>query len=483
MNVREEIEALVEFEGRGPGSDAERRAAEHLVERLRAMGREAETETVDTWPNWALTYAVHAFLVIVGSVVSVIVPVIGALLVLVVVVLTFLDAIGMAFTTRKLLGRRSSQNVISREDNDKGGDLYLVAHYDAGRGGLAYHPKLQERRAAFGKLVRRGIGPMEPFFWAMLAVLVCVLVRLTGIDNMLLTVFQFIFTVLLIISLPLLLDTAFASPVPGANDNASGVATVMRLADRFGGELEHFNLNLLLTGSQEGGSLGMRSYLKRRKGDLEPARTVFLNVDEVGRGTVRFSSREGLLLPIESHNQLVDVCEQMVEAKEQEREEEEANDEEGPDENGGRERDEDRAAAGDQERDEDRDDEPDENRDEERDGDRNDDRDDERDEERDEGRDDERDEDRPGVRSMTWRTSTDGYAARSASFPAISITCKARLDYTPGHHQRTDTDDRVDDEALERAYAFIAELVGRIDETVGPDLAKPAEETLLKEES
>src|SRR5215211_6862682 len=222
MNVREEIEALVEFEGRGPGSDAERRAAKHLVERLRAMGREAETETVDTWPKWALTYAVHAFLVIVGSVVSVIVPVIGALLVLVVVVLTFLDAIGMAFTTRKLLGRRSSQNVISREDND------------AGRGGLAYHPKLQERRAAFGKLVRRGIGPMEPFFWAMLAVLVCVLVRLTGIDNMLLTVFQFIFTVLLIISLPLLLDTAFASPVPGANDNASGVATVMRLADRFG---------------------------------------------------------------------------------------------------------------------------------------------------------------------------------------------------------------------------------------------------------
>src|SRR5215211_4172937 len=443
MNVREEIEALVEFEGRGPGSDAERRAAEHLVERLRAMGREAETETVDTWPNWALTYAVHAFLVIVGSVVSVIVPVIGALLVLVVVVLTFLDAIGMAFTTRKLLGRRSSQNVISREDNDKGGDLYLVAHYDAGRGGLAYHPKLQERRAAFGKLVRRGIGPMEPFFWTMLAVLVCVLVRLTGIDNMLLTVFQFIFTVLLIISLPLLLDTAFASPVPGANDNASGVATVMRLADRFGGELEHFNLNLLLTGSQEGGSLGMRSYLKRRKGDLEPARTVFLNVDEVGRGTVRFSSREGLLLPIESHNQLVDVCEQMVEAKEQEREEEEANDEDGHDENRRREREEDRDAAGDEER----------------------------------------DEDRPGVRSMTWRTSTDGYAARSASFPAISITCKARLDYTPGHHQRTDTDDRVDDEALERAYAFIAELVGRIDETVGPDLAKPAEETLLKEES
>jgi len=31
-----------------------------------------------------------------------------------------------------------------------------------------------------------------------------------------------------------------------------------------------------------------------------------------------------------------------------------------------------------------------------------------------------------------------GYAARSAGFPAITITCKGRLDYTPGHHQRSD---------------------------------------------
>jgi hypothetical protein len=436
MNVREEIEGLVAFEGRGPGTDAERRAAGHLAERLQELGREGELDSVDVWPNWPLTYAIHVAMAIVGSVVSVTVPLVGALLVLIAVALTFLDAIGMAFTTRRLLGRRASQNVISREsDEDKGGDLFLVAHYDAGRGGLAFHPTLQERRATIGKLLRRNIGPLHPLFGALVWVLVCVLLRLPGIESQILTVLQFIPTVLLILALPFLLDTALASPVPGANDNASGVATVLRLAERFGGQLEHFNVNLLLTGSQEAMALGMRGYLKKRKGELDDARTVFVSVDEIGRGTVRFTSREGLLLAIESHPQLLDICEQIVEDQQ-----------------------------GDDDGDQDGDDSGDENGDD--DGDENGD-----------------DDGRPAVRSMEALTSSDAYAARSAGFPAITITCKGRLDYTPGHHQRTDTPDRIDDEAMERAYAFTAELIERLDQTVGPDLHKPQAETLLKEES
>jgi hypothetical protein len=46
IETREEIEALVAYEGRGAGTDAERRAAEHLARRLRAIGREGEVEPV-----------------------------------------------------------------------------------------------------------------------------------------------------------------------------------------------------------------------------------------------------------------------------------------------------------------------------------------------------------------------------------------------------------------------------------------------------
>lgn len=123
----------------------------HLADRLEHLGRAAETEQVSVFPNWPLTYAIHAALAIAGSVVSVSVPALGAALALLATILTFLDANGMALTTRRLLGRRASQNVVSPEDGDKGGRLVLVAHYDAGRGGLAFAPRLQERRATLGQ--------------------------------------------------------------------------------------------------------------------------------------------------------------------------------------------------------------------------------------------------------------------------------------------------------------------------------------------
>src|SRR3954447_23793227 len=54
MDAMEEIRALAEFEGRAPGSGAERRAAQHLEQRLHGLGREVELEPVDSWPNWPL---------------------------------------------------------------------------------------------------------------------------------------------------------------------------------------------------------------------------------------------------------------------------------------------------------------------------------------------------------------------------------------------------------------------------------------------
>jgi hypothetical protein len=137
---------------------------------------------------------------------------------------------------------------------------------------------------------------------------------------------------------------------------------------------------------------------------------VFLNVTEVGRGTVRFTEREGLILPLKTHAQLVELCREIAE----------------------------------------------------------------------DSKDDEDDE--PIARGMTARTAGDASVARAAGFPAITITCKGRLDYTPGHHSPSDVPDRIDDEALERAYAFCGELIERLDATVGPDLSKPVEATLLKED-
>ena len=132
--------------------------------------------------------------------VSVSEPVPGAALVLTAALLTFIDGAGITALARRPWGRRATQNVVSVEDEGKPGTLVLVAHYDAGSRGV-YGRRVEERRAALGRLIRRPIGRLEPLFWAELLVLVCCLVRLPGIESSVLTAVQFVPTVMLIVAI------------------------------------------------------------------------------------------------------------------------------------------------------------------------------------------------------------------------------------------------------------------------------------------
>ena len=316
IDPMKEIEDLVAFEGRWPGTDAERRAALHLEGRLNALGREAEVEPTSIHPNYPVTHAVHALMGIVGSVLSVYQPVVGAALVLLATVSAFGDLSASFYIVRRLTGRRASQNVTSTEGGgDKRGVVILTAHYDAARTGSVFSRRAIERRATFGKLIRRGLGPFEPFFWSLFLILLCTIVRLVGIDGTLFTVVQFIPTVVLIASIPLLVDIALSDVVPGANDNASGVATVLRLAERYGGRLENFDVWVVFPGAEEALLLGMREWLRAHKGELDQERTVFLNVDMAGTGTVRWMEKEGLVLAMRYHPTLVQLCEDIGEGR------------------------------------------------------------------------------------------------------------------------------------------------------------------------
>ena len=231
-----EAEALVDGVGPRPaGSDAERRAARHLAERLEGLGREVVVEPFSVWPAWPVAYSINAILAVVGSVLSVSSAKLGTGLVLLATVLTFLDLSGITPTTRRLLGRRASQNVVSWGERERPGALLLVAHYDSGP---------------------TRTWPLRPMFWALLVLLACCVLRVGGMSGTALTVLQFLPTVALILYVPLLLDIALSPAAPGENDNASGVALVLRLAERLD-FLEGFGVHVLLTGSQKAMAQGM----------------------------------------------------------------------------------------------------------------------------------------------------------------------------------------------------------------------------------
>jgi hypothetical protein len=283
-----EAEALVdEFGPRAPGSDSERRAARHLAGRLEGLGREVEIESFSVWPGWAAGYALNLVLAVIGSVLAVSSAKLGTGLVLAATVLTFLDLAGIAPTTRRLFGRRASQNVVSWGDRDMAGALILVAHCDTG--------PVRTR-------------PLRPMFLALLVLLACCVLRAAGMSGTALTVIQFIPTVALIVYVALLFDIALSPAGAGENDNASGAGLVLRLAERLDGELDYFGVHVLFTGSQKAMAQGMRAFLKAHRKELKPSDTVVLNVHAAGGGEVRLTKKEGPLLGVRSHPRLVDAA-------------------------------------------------------------------------------------------------------------------------------------------------------------------------------
>ena len=407
VDTRREIHDLVAFEGRLAGSDAERRAAEHLAERLRSLGRQVEIESIGVHPNWALTHMLHALLAVVGSLVSVGLPLVGIVILALVTLSALGDLTGTLFLLRRLTGRRASQNVVSPEDGGKSGKLVLVAHYDAPRAGVIFSPRLLERRATAAKRLRLPMGLGGLFVLAIVVILFCTVIRGLGVESVLLSVVQFIPTVLLVLAVPLLADIQLSRPVPGAADNASGVAAALALAERHGGDLDHLDLWVLFTGAGEAMALGMREWLKAHRRELPPERTLFVNVDKVANGTVRYTTKEGFVLATSYDSSLVELCEEIA---------------------------------------------------------------------------DEDEDGRFAARGVVTRETSDGLLARARGNPAIKVSCLNALDYQPNYHQPTDTPDRVDPDALERAVAFCSTLIERIDERVGPDVERSAGQKAKAEE-
>jgi Peptidase family M28 len=75
-----------------------------------------------------------------------------------------------------------------------------------------------------------------------------------------------------------------------------------------------------------------------------------------------------------------------------------------------------------------------------------------------------------GARPVDIRAATDGYAARYAGYPAITLTCRDDRGRAPLHHRRADLPEHVEPEALAAAEELCVELAEGLDATVGPDM-------------
>jgi Zn-dependent M28 family amino/carboxypeptidase len=102
---------------------------------------------------------------------------------------------------------------------------------------------------------------------------------------------------LLWLSLAVCVDLLTSPTVPGANDNATGVAAQLALARRLAADpLPHTDVLLVATGCEESGMGGMGAFLRGAGAGLDPERTLVLSLDTLGSGTPLVASGEATML-------------------------------------------------------------------------------------------------------------------------------------------------------------------------------------------
>lgn len=289
--MREVVGHLASFD-RPSASAGERRAADWIAARLEVEGCRARVEEERAhgtywWPLGLLTAAAGLAGWRAGR--------LGRALVGALTAAAVADDIsGGGLWFRRLLPRHAAWNVVAEcGDLQAPRTLVLVAHHDAAHWSLLFHPRLPE---LFGErfpglLERSNTTPpvMFPVFGGPL------LVALSGISGS--RALRRAATVLALGAAAVMAEIGSRSVVPGANDNLSGVATLVGVA-RALRERPVAGLRVLLvsTGSEESFMEGMQGFARRHFPSLPRERTHIVCVDTVGSERLMELEGEGMLV-------------------------------------------------------------------------------------------------------------------------------------------------------------------------------------------
>jgi len=201
---------------------------------------------------------------------------------------------GRLWFRRQALRQRSTWNVVA-EAGDPGADraVVLVAHHDAARSGLIFHPAVP---SFFGErfpglLERADTTPavMAPVFGGPALVALGALLGLRPLTR-----------AGVVVSLGAALvfaEIGSRGVVPGANDNLSGVATVVGVAEALRADpVAGLRVLLVSTGSEESFMEGMQAFARRHFPGLPPVRTHVVCIDTVGSPELVILEGEGMLV-------------------------------------------------------------------------------------------------------------------------------------------------------------------------------------------
>ncbi len=301
--MRRDIEYLAgNLTHRGASTQSERAAADYLHERFVTYTPDTETDEFFAIESPWLLFASYYGEFLVIALLAFLWPWIAFFYGLLVFVLYMAEFSAYRVLTH-LLPQYETQNVVARILGNDPQRLFIVtAHYDSPKHSAITSAKAQPWLRLFhiilvicmlGILVSCAAEALGLF--ADSTVRLDLMLRWSGV------------TALLCGAAALLSCEMSGEFVRGAADNASGVAVLLGLAERFTEEpLPNANVWLVATGSKETWLSGMRRFIASH--DFDKKTTYVLNVDHVGAGDLRYVTAEGMLHLFQSPQEMVDAA-------------------------------------------------------------------------------------------------------------------------------------------------------------------------------
>jgi hypothetical protein len=290
--LREVVETLAPID-RTPCSAGERAAAEWVAARLLASDAGVALEDEPSWGTFPPTATGTGLIGIVATALVLSGRRLGGALLALAVFAGIVDEAqnGPRILRRLVRRRRTTVNLVGRVgDSTEPATLVVLAHHDAPQTGALFDQTLQRR------LHERAPGLLERFktplpqWWIGLAG------PLATLAGALTARRRYARAGLAIGALgtAAVADIWRSETVQGANDNLSGVAALVALAELLREQpVPGLRVLLVSCGAEETLQDGIRAFVSRHRDELDPARTAFVNLDTVGSPHLVMLEAEG----------------------------------------------------------------------------------------------------------------------------------------------------------------------------------------------
>lgn len=305
---------------RPSASAGEQEAAEWVASRLKEMGLEAAVEEFRFYPAYWNAWGIHVGVAALAGIASLFSrrlarpsAVVSSLL-----AASFWGDLTTGFHwLRGLLPARPGYNVLARLPNPGAKRVLIVsAHHDAPHSGAVFHPAIARSLRARSGAVREQPPILQLPFAAILTVAAASVLRARGLPPFLWRSPLRLAVLVNGLTAALLADIGRSPVSPGANDDASGVAAVLAMAEEFKRKPpSNLEVWFLSAGCEEAIMGGMLAFGRRHFPDLAGRRPFFLNFEVLGSGRVSYMEGEGFLKLYPYHQEAVELAAEVAREK------------------------------------------------------------------------------------------------------------------------------------------------------------------------